>query len=77
MADVHSVVPPQSTTTNQELTQNKGKLPPKIEEISNGKAHTNTQKIIHNISMVTDVFLNQKRVNICDHTTKIASLQSF
>ena len=43
MADVHSVVPPQSTTTNQELTQNKGKLPPKIEEISNGKAHTNTQ----------------------------------
>ena len=35
------------------------KLLPKIEEISNGKAHTNTRKLIWNILMVTDVFLNQ------------------
>ena len=27
--------------------------------------------------MVTDIFLNQKRVNVCEHTTKMASLESF
>ena len=27
--------------------------------------------------MITDVFLNQKRVNACKHTTKMASLESF
>ena len=32
---------------------------------------------IRNISMVTDVILNQKRVNVCEHTTKMASLESF
>jgi hypothetical protein len=25
--------------------------------------------------MVTAVFLNQKRVNVCEHTTKMASLE--
>ena len=63
------------------ITQNKGKgmekLLPKIEEISNGKTHTNTRKRIQNISTVTDVFLSQKRVNVCEHTTKMASLESF
>ena len=63
------------------MTQNKGKemekLVPKIEEISNGKAHTNTRELIQNILTVTDVFLNQKRVHICEHTTKMASLESI
>ena len=45
---------------------------PKIEEISGVKAHTNTWKLNQNISMVTDVFINQKRVNVCEHTTKMA-----
>ena len=45
------------------------KLLPKIEEISNGKAHTNTWKLIRNILTVTDVFLNHKRVNVWEHTT--------
>ena len=34
------------------------------EEISGRKAHTNTRKINSNVSMVTDVFLDQKRVNV-------------
>ena len=52
------------------IAQNKGKLLTKIEEISGGKAHTNTRKFIRNISTVTEVFLNQKRVNVCEHTVK-------
>ena len=35
----------------------KGKLLPKIEEISGGKAHTNTQKLIQNILIITDKYL--------------------
>ena len=60
------------------LTQNKGKESekklPKIEEISRGKVHTNTQKLIQNILTVTDVFLNQKRVNVCEHMARIFTL---
>ena len=56
---------------------NKGKerekLLPQIEEISRGKAHINLIEIFR----VTDIFLNQKRVNVCEHTTKMASLESF
>ena len=37
--------------------ENKGKLIP-------------TQKLIRNISTVTDFFLNQKRMNVYEHTTK-------
>ena len=44
-----------------------GKLLPKIEEITGGKAHINTRKLNRNILMVTDIFLNQKRVNVCEH----------
>jgi len=51
-----------------------GKLLPKIEESSKGKAHANARKLNRNILTVTDVFLNQKRVNVCEHTTKMASL---
>ena len=54
-----------------------GKLLPKIEEISKGKAHANTWKPNQNILTVTADFLNQKRVNLCEHTTKMASLESF
>ena len=43
----------------------KGKLLPKNEEISGRKAHTNTWKLNWNILMFTDVFLDQKRVNVC------------
>ena len=52
----------------------------KNEEISGWKAHTNTWKLTWNVLMITDAFLNQKRVNayiyiyslliekdICDH----------
>ena len=38
------------------LSSYKGKLLPKIEEISRGKAHVNTRKLNRNIFMVTDVF---------------------
>ena len=36
-----------------------------------------TRKLSRNILMVTAVFLNQKRVNICEHLTENASLESF
>ena len=45
----------------------KGKFLSKIEEISGGKAHT---KIHRNILMITDVFLNKKRVNVCEYMVK-------
>ena len=34
------------------------------------KAHINTQKLNWNILMITDIFLNQKRVNVCEHTVR-------
>ena len=55
----------------------KGKLLTNIEEISKGKAHANTWKLNQNILTVTDVFLSQKRMNVCEHTTKIESLESY
>ena len=58
-----------------QITKNKGKE--KIEEISIGKAHANTLKLNQNISTVTDLFLNQKKVNVCEHTTKMASLEEW
>ena len=53
-----------------EKTQNKGKLLPKIEEITLGQVHVNTQKLNLNNLMVTAVFLNQKRVNLWEHMTR-------
>ena len=53
------------------ITQNMGKQTENLtknEEISRGKANTNKRKLIRNISTITDVFLNQKRVNVCEHT---------
>ena len=55
----------------------KGKLLLKIEEISRGKVYTNTRKLIWNILTVTDIFLNQKTVNVCKHMAKMESLESF
>ena len=37
-----------------------------------GKAHTNKQKLNWDISMITDVFLDQKRVDVFEHTVKTA-----
>ena len=42
----------------------------KNEEISSWKAHTNIWKFHWNVSTITDDFLNQKRVNVCEHTIK-------
>jgi hypothetical protein len=39
--------------------------------ISGGKAHTNTRKLIQNILKITDVFLNQKRVNVCESASVV------
>ena len=56
---------------NTKYGKGKGKLLLKIEEISGGKEHTNTWKLIQDILMITDVFLNQKRVNVCEHRVKM------
>ena len=42
-----------------------------------GQAHTNTRKLNRDILTGMAVFLNQKRVNVCEHTTKTASLDSL
>ena len=42
-----------------------------------GQAHTNTWKLNRDISTGTAVFLNRKRVNVCEHTTKTASLENL
>ena len=61
------------TQKNRKRTR---KLIPKNEEISGQKAHTNTQKLNWNVSTITDVFLNQKRVNVCEHMVKMAPSES-
>ena len=38
-----------------------------------GQAQTNTRKLNRDISTGTAVFLNRKRVNVCEHTTKTPS----
>ena len=55
----------------------KEKFLPKNEEISRGKAHTNTRKLICYIWTITDIFLNQKTVNVCEHVLKMVSCESF
>ena len=52
-------------TDNTKNRKRKGKLLPKNEEISGQKSHTNTRKLDLNILMITDAFLDQKRVNVC------------
>ena len=62
--------------SEQYITKNwkrKRNLLPENEEISGGNAHTNTWKLNWNVSTITDVFLDQKRVNVCEHTVKTAS----
>ena len=57
-------------STEAQLTQkqekNKETMTPPDER------HTNTQKLNSYNSTITDVFLNQKRVNVCEHTVKMA-----
>ena len=57
--------------------EKKGKTLTENEEISEGKVHINTWKLIRDISMNTDVFLDQKRVNVCGHMVKMAPHESF
>ena len=40
-----------------------------------GQSYENTQKLYQNILTGTAVFINQKRANVCEHTTKMASLE--
>ena len=42
------------------------------EQISSREAHTNTRKLNWNVSTITDVFLNQKKVNLCEYMVKMA-----
>jgi hypothetical protein len=53
---------------------NKGKERENSHQKLKSSPHTQT---IHNILMATDFFLNQKRVNVCEHTTNMVSLESF
>ena len=56
---------------NTKNGKGKRKLP-KNEDISIGKVYTNTQKLIRNILTITDVFLDQKRIIVCEQTVNMA-----
>ena len=45
----------------------------KNEEISGWEPHINTQKPVWNVLIITDVFFDQKRVNVCEHMVKTIS----
>ena len=70
----HHVVVILSHTENR---KRKGKLLLKTEEISGRKAHTNTPKLNWNVLTITDVFLNQMRVNLFEHMVKTGPCESF
>ena len=42
-----------------------------------GQAQKNTRKLKQNNLTNTAIFLNRKRANVCEHMTKMASLESF
>jgi hypothetical protein len=56
------------STNNTKNRKRKGKLLPK-NEVSGQKAHTNIWKLNRNILTITDLFLDQQRVNICKDGT--------
>ena len=62
------------------ISQNKGKESEnsyqKLKR-SLGQAHKNTRKLYRNILTGMAIFINQKRVNVCEHTTKMGSLESL
>ena len=63
------------------MTQIKGKESEnsyqELKRPQKGQAHTNTWKLNRDISTGTAFFLNRKRVHVCEHTTKTASLESL
>ena len=61
--------------TNLRLTQNKGKESENSYQKLKSSQWTGTQKQNRNISTDMAVFLNQKRANVCEHTTKTISLE--
>ena len=73
---VYEVAYQVSMHLRQKITK-KGKLIPKHVEISGGKVHTSTWKLNRDISVITYVFLDQKRVNLCEHTAKMAPREWF
>ena len=62
---------------NHKLRERKVKTYQELKRSQKGQAHTNTWKLNQDISTGTDIFLNRKRVNVCEHTTKTASLESL
>ena len=57
-------------STEVRITQNRKEetLTKKNEEISRLKAHINTQKLNCYILKITENFLNQKKLNVCEYT---------
>ena len=59
------------------IRERKGKTYQKLKR-SPEERHTQIHgNFFRNISMVTDFFPNQKRVNVCEHMTKMESQESF
>ena len=62
----------------QKIGKERGNSYWKNKEISGRNAHTSKWKLNWNFLTIIDVFLNQKRVNVCEHTVKmVPSLPCF
>ena len=61
----------------QKIGKERGNSYQKNEEIYRQKAHTNTWKLSLNVSTIIDIFLDQKRVNVCEDTVKTAPRRVF
>ena len=60
------------------LSQIKGKESENsYQELKRSQKDRHTRKLYRDISTGTAVFLNRKAVNVCEHTTKTASLESL
>ena len=74
--DIHSTMPffPLCDISNYKIRERKGKT---LTTNWRDLRRKDPWKHMETDSKVTDVFLNQKRVNVCEHPTKMASLESF
>ena len=75
---LYSIKPCGKESTEVQITQNKGKESEnsyqKLKRSQWTGTQTHTQKQNQNILIDMAVLLNQKRANVCEHTTKMASL---
>ena len=70
--------PPGKESTEVRKSQIMGKESENsYQELKRSQTNRHTQTLYRDISTGMAVFLNRKRVNVCEHTTKTVSLESL